>query len=157
MSEIRYHDADGNECTLDHLCRTERGWAASRIRTMTDDIDRLRAEIQALRSGPCESCREKDADLQALDAENERMCRAIENERSRLRSELADVLAKRDAAVSMATQMGREIERLRAALRPFAEHAENWECHYGTSTHEDTKVPVRWGLYLAARKAMEGR
>lgn len=45
MDEKTMHDSDGNECSLDALCRREPEWAASRIRTLTaeaqDDESRI--------------------------------------------------------------------------------------------------------------------
>lgn len=40
------HDADGNPCTLDALCRKEPAWAANIIRHMERKYDLLLAEMR---------------------------------------------------------------------------------------------------------------
>ena len=44
MSET-YYDADGKTCTLESLCRTAPEWAAARVRSMSVEIARVRAEL----------------------------------------------------------------------------------------------------------------
>jgi len=47
--ERYYHDAEGNPCTLEMLCVKEPRWAATRVRMLCDDVDRLEEEVERLR------------------------------------------------------------------------------------------------------------
>lgn len=46
-----FFDANYEEVTLDQLCVLEPHWAANRIRTLTDEVDKLR---QAQQSNPAD-------------------------------------------------------------------------------------------------------
>jgi hypothetical protein len=48
--EIQYHDVYGNPCSLPTLCRRDPGWAANRIRHMTEQLSQAQAEIAALKA-----------------------------------------------------------------------------------------------------------
>ena len=42
MTERTYHNADGERCSLDDLCRYEPAWAANRIRYLEAEVERLK-------------------------------------------------------------------------------------------------------------------
>lgn len=44
----RFHDSDGNACSLDELCRREPGWAAAWIRVEREEMASLRARLAAV-------------------------------------------------------------------------------------------------------------
>jgi hypothetical protein len=46
ITPIKYRDIDGNECTLDTLCRREPEWAANRIRSAEAEINRLQGGLK---------------------------------------------------------------------------------------------------------------
>jgi len=64
MESENYHDIDGNPVTLEKLCRTEPGWACSRIRHM-----RKQLEAQLAPAATAEQCTWKleDEDLELWD------------------------------------------------------------------------------------------
>lgn len=41
-----YYDVDGNECSLDTLCRREPAWAANRIRVLIAKVQQLSGVAQ---------------------------------------------------------------------------------------------------------------
>jgi hypothetical protein len=61
--ERKYYDQEGNECSLDKLCRLEPEWAANRLRVAEDAVEKLRALCAALPEGVmvCSASREKAA------------------------------------------------------------------------------------------------
>jgi len=80
-----------------------------------DEVVRLRAEIQALRSAPCESCRERDQQIQALDAENERLREALAH-------------CQEQAGTESCSGYALEIERLRETMRQSLQVSCTAEC-----------------------------
>ena len=47
---MKYHDSEGNECTLYQLVRREPDWAESRVRVGREAIDRVKVLESALQA-----------------------------------------------------------------------------------------------------------
>jgi len=47
----KYHDIDGNPCTLEQLCTASPGWASSTIEHVTKELHAIARELQRIRVG----------------------------------------------------------------------------------------------------------
>lgn len=61
MDDKTYMDCDGNACTLLSLCRKEPEWAASRIKSLTNENKELKEQVEKMslvydlfKSRPCD-------------------------------------------------------------------------------------------------------
>ena len=61
----KFYDSDGNECSLDLVCVREPAWVANRIRSLTEQIDKIvgnATRSEFIKQLPCEYVRVKDGE-----------------------------------------------------------------------------------------------
>ena len=124
MSDHHY-DAEGNEASLDQLCRLEPEWAANRIR-----------EYERREKLYMDRCRH---DMERI---------------VRLEQQLADITGKHDIACFTITDLQKERERLREQLDEYSDVLRGLASYvgcggynsYGRIAPKVAEEKIRWGI-----------